>query len=57
VLFGTDWPYAPDVAVGYFTAQLDTYDALGADGHAAIDRHNATALFPQLAAAPTKEVP
>ena len=57
VLFGSDWPYAPDVAVGYFTAQLDTYDALGPDGHAAIDRHNATALFPQLAAAPTKEIP
>jgi predicted TIM-barrel fold metal-dependent hydrolase len=57
VLFGSDWPYAPDIAVSYFTAQLDAYDALPRDGHAAVDRHNATALFPQLATAPTKEIP
>ena len=49
VLFGSDWPYAPPIAVGYFTAQLDAYGALDADGHAAIDRGNAEALFPRLA--------
>jgi len=47
VLFGSDWPYAPSVAVSYFTGQLDAYGALDADGHAAVDRRNAEALFPQ----------
>ncbi len=47
VLFGSDWPFAPAPAVSYFTGQLDAYAALGADGHAAIDRDNAAALFPK----------
>ncbi len=51
VLFGSDWPYAPSIAVSYFTGQLDGYGALDADGHAAIDRRNAEALFPQFSAA------
>lgn len=50
VLFGSDWPYAPPVAVSYFTSQLDAYAALDADGHAAIERGNAELLFPQFAA-------
>lgn len=50
VLFGSDWPFAPAIAVTYFTSQLDAYDALDAEGHAGIDRHNATALFPRFAA-------
>jgi len=45
VLFGSDWPYAPETAVSYFTGQLDAYAALDTDGHAAIDRDNACALF------------
>lgn len=49
VLFGSDWPFAPAVAVSWFTGQLDAYDALDADGHAAIDRGNAAALFPAFA--------
>jgi predicted TIM-barrel fold metal-dependent hydrolase len=48
VFFGSDWPYAPTRAVSYFTGQLDAYSALDATGHAAIDRGNAAALFPQL---------
>jgi predicted TIM-barrel fold metal-dependent hydrolase len=52
VLFGSDWPYAPPIAVGYFTAQLDAYAALDATGHAAIDCGSAELLFPELA---TKE--
>lgn len=47
VLFGSDWPFAPDIAVHYFTAQLDGFGALDAAGHAAIDRVNALALFPR----------
>jgi predicted TIM-barrel fold metal-dependent hydrolase len=49
VLYGSDFPFAPDVAVGYFTSQLDAYDALDAAGHDAVDRRNAEALFPRLA--------
>lgn len=45
VLFGSDWPYAPAPAVAYFTRQLDAYAPLDADGHAAIDRGSAAALF------------
>ena len=47
VLFGSDWPYAPAVAVSYFTSQLDAYEALDADGRRAVDRANAEALFPR----------
>ena len=46
VLFGSDFPFAPPVAVQYFTATGDAY--ADAD-HAAISRDNALALFPRLA--------
>jgi predicted TIM-barrel fold metal-dependent hydrolase len=49
VLFGSDWPYAPSIAVDFFTSQLDAYAGLDAEGHAAIDHGNAEALFPELA--------
>lgn len=45
VLFGSDWPYAPSIAVSYFTGQLDAYAELDAEGHGAIDRGNAELLF------------
>jgi predicted TIM-barrel fold metal-dependent hydrolase len=45
VLFGSDWPFLPAPGIAHFTALLDAYAALDADGHAAIDRRNATALF------------
>jgi len=48
VLFGSDFPYAPRIAVAYFTGQLDAYPGLDAAGHAAIDRRGAEALFPGL---------
>ncbi len=47
VLFGSDWPYAPAPAVRYFSGQLDAYAALDGDGHGAVDRKNAEALFPE----------
>jgi predicted TIM-barrel fold metal-dependent hydrolase len=50
VLFGSDWPYAPAIAVSYFTGQFDAYTALDADGHTAINRQSAAALLPQFAA-------
>jgi predicted TIM-barrel fold metal-dependent hydrolase len=49
VLFGSDWPYAPAVAVSYFTGQLDAWRALDDDGHAAIPWLGAQALFASLA--------
>jgi predicted TIM-barrel fold metal-dependent hydrolase len=57
VLFGSDWPYAPRVAVGWFTSQLDTYAPLDPAGRAAIDRGNAEALFPRFADTAAPEEP
>ena len=55
VLFGSDWPYAPPIAVGWFTSQLDAYAPLDPAGRAAIDRGNAEALFPRFAAAAARK--
>ncbi|WP_225991499.1 amidohydrolase family protein [Actinomadura montaniterrae] len=49
VLFGSDWPFAPDLAVKYFTDGLDAYESGDTDLHQAIDSANALALFPRLA--------
>jgi predicted TIM-barrel fold metal-dependent hydrolase len=49
VLFGSDWPFAPEPAVAWFTGGLDNFPGLDADGHTAIDRRNAQALFPRFA--------
>jgi len=46
VLFGSDWPFAPEAAVGYFTDQLDAYAALDGIAREALDRGNASRLFP-----------
>jgi predicted TIM-barrel fold metal-dependent hydrolase len=51
VLFGSDWPFAPAMAVGFFTGQLDAYPGLDTAGHAAVERDGAAALFPQFATA------
>jgi predicted TIM-barrel fold metal-dependent hydrolase len=50
VLFGSDWPFAPTLAGQYFASGLDT----GVDPGAlqAVNRTNAEALFPRLAATP-----
>jgi len=50
VLFGSDWPFAPQEAVAYFTGQLDAYRALDESGRKAIDRDSAAALFPNFSA-------
>ena len=49
VLYGSDWPYAPSLAVRYFTGHLDAHAALDTDGHAAVDRRSAETLFPRFA--------
>ena len=48
VLFGSDWPFAPEIAVSWFAGSLDAYPLDDAT-RAAIDRGNAAALFPRLA--------
>jgi predicted TIM-barrel fold metal-dependent hydrolase len=47
VLYGSDWPFLPEAPIGYFTAGLEAYPGIADHG---IDRDNATALFPRLAA-------
>lgn len=49
VLFGSDWPFAPELGVAYFTGQFDAYPGLDDTGRAAINRGNALELFPRLA--------
>jgi len=43
VLYGSDWPFAPESAVAYFTTWADD---------AQIDRRSALALFPRLKETP-----
>ena len=47
VFYGSDWPYAPDVAVGAFTAGYESYVVDPAQ-RASIDREAAEQLFPRL---------
>ncbi|MFI1917826.1 amidohydrolase family protein [Nocardia sp. NPDC020380] len=49
ILFGSDWPFAPEQGVRYFAAGLDTYPTLLADD-AGINRSNALTLFPRFEA-------
>ena len=49
VFFGSDWPYAPDVAVGAFTGMYEAY-AIDAAQRDSIDRRAAEQLFPRLQA-------
>lgn len=50
LLFGSDFPYAPAAAAASFTAQQDASSVLSADQHHSLNRTNALALFPRLAA-------
>lgn len=48
VLFGSDFPYAPQRSVAYFTEGVDAYPRFAADQLAKINRLNALKLFPRL---------
>ncbi len=52
VLFGSDWPYAPDVTVGAFTSRYEAY-AIDDAGRESIDRGAAERLLPRLALSPS----
>ena len=48
VLFGSDWPYAPESAVKYFVGEYESH-VTDATTRRQIDRSNAETLFPRLA--------
>ncbi|MFG3619825.1 amidohydrolase family protein [Nocardia sp. NPDC047654] len=52
VLYGSDWPFAPEPAVHYFDAGLAGYPGCDEATRHAIHRANATALFPRFGATP-----
>ncbi|WP_269750236.1 amidohydrolase family protein [Nocardia violaceofusca] len=56
VLYGSDWPFAPEPAVHYFNAGLDTYRGLDDAARHRIERGNAAALFPRFGAS-APEIP
>ncbi len=51
ITYGSDWPYAPDVAVQAFNGRYEGYD-LDRGVRAGIDRGTAETLFPRLARRP-----
>ncbi|MFE6922034.1 amidohydrolase family protein [Nocardia sp. NPDC057663] len=55
VLYGSDWPFAPDPAVLYFAAGLDAYDRIDDASRREIERTNALALFPRFGTAATTQ--
>jgi predicted TIM-barrel fold metal-dependent hydrolase len=46
VMFGSDWPLAPQPAAQYFTSGLDLYKDADQATHEAINHDNAAVLFP-----------
>jgi len=48
LLFGTDWPAAPEPVIADNIDNLDRFEDLTSAQHAAISRANAAALFPRL---------
>ena len=48
IVFGTDYPYMPDFAIGEFKRQIEEYPAFDAETRNAIERGNALKLFPDL---------
>ncbi|HEY0166765.1 MAG TPA: amidohydrolase family protein [Jatrophihabitans sp.] len=48
LMYGSDWPYAPEFAIDYFDGLFDAYP-MDAESRVRIERANAEALFPRLA--------
>ena len=49
ILFGTDFPFAPNDVTASLTAKLDAYEGLTSEEQRAISHRNAWSLFPRLA--------
>jgi predicted TIM-barrel fold metal-dependent hydrolase len=47
ILFGTDWPAAPEGAVSHNIVNLDAFEGFTETDLAGIDRANAARLFPR----------
>lgn len=47
VLYGTDWPFAPETATAAFTGMLDSYPDLDDRDRSALNSGNAKQLFPR----------
>ena len=45
LVFGTDWPFAPQPVVDHFTAGLHQYAGIDEAVRRAVDQNNAVALF------------
>ncbi|MFI8975211.1 amidohydrolase family protein [Nocardia asteroides] len=52
VLYGSDWPFAPQPAVAWFAAGLREFDGLSHATRAAIDQGNAATLLPRFGGTP-----
>jgi 6-methylsalicylate decarboxylase len=55
ILFGSDYPYAPEKVLQVSTKLLDNYPPLDFRGHNRIARQNALSLFPRLAKIPASK--
>ncbi|MEI6623484.1 MAG: amidohydrolase family protein [Actinomycetes bacterium] len=49
VMYGTDWPFAPEMATAAFTGMLDSYEPLDQEAQAALNSGTAKQLFPRFA--------
>jgi predicted TIM-barrel fold metal-dependent hydrolase len=49
ILFGTDWPAAPEATVVRNTANLTAFDGFTENDLRGVERGNALALFPRFA--------
>ncbi|WP_405807582.1 amidohydrolase family protein [Streptomyces sp. NBC_01187] len=49
VLYGSDWPFAPQEAGSYYNDFLETYPNFTPGQAEAVNRESAEALFPRLA--------
>jgi predicted TIM-barrel fold metal-dependent hydrolase len=48
IVFGTDWPAAPEATVIHNTANLASFDGFTPEQLCAVERDNALKLFPRL---------
>jgi predicted TIM-barrel fold metal-dependent hydrolase len=49
ILFGTDYPFAPDIITDMTISGLDTFDGFDDKNLRGINRENALTLFPRFA--------
>ena len=52
ILFGTDYPFAPEAVIGRMTSGIEDHGGFDAAAMRSIERDNAARLFPRLGSAP-----